>query len=70
MANSSTLATYYFTTLAEIKNAKYYKERYDKAFEDINKKQALNEVAISPDGKLMFFDENRQVQYVSVEDYK
>lgn len=56
--NTTSLANQYISVLSALKTVKYSKEQFDNAYTNANKKDALNEVAISEDGRIIVQTEN------------
>lgn len=69
-SSTSNLASKYLKAINYINLAKQNKEAYDKAYEQVDKKNALSEAAITADGRVAVKDKTNKIQLVSVEEYR
>lgn len=63
--NTGSLSTQYIKALQKIKNAKFNKEAFDKAYTELEKNGGINELAVSTSGSIMALDENGKIRSVA-----
>ena len=59
----------YYKSIALINKAKESKEAYKEAYDTINKKNGLQDIATTTDGKIVIMDKNRNIQTMTPEEY-
>ena len=65
----SDIASKYLKALSKIKTANFNKEYYDQAYKNAVEKNALDEVAITEQGKIVVSDENGELLPITVEEF-
>lgn len=66
---SGDLISDYYTNLLMLNKVNRSKEKYDKAYENISKKDGLGEYAVTSDGGVMVRDESNKIQKITPESY-
>lgn len=66
--DSSYINTLYSRVMMQLKNAKFNKDEYDKAYALTNKTGGLNEVAIE-NGMIYVYDKDQNLQSISIDEY-
>lgn len=65
------IASMYLNSMRQLNNLKYSKEAFDKARTNANNNDALNEYAVTPDGRLVAQDtSNGDIKFVSLSELK
>ena len=65
------IASMYLNSMRQLNNLKYSKEAFDKARTNANNNDALNEYAVTPDGRLVAQDtSNGNIKFVSLSELK
>lgn len=65
----SGLATTYLSNLYKLKQAKFNKEQYDETYKIAVQKGSLNEVAITTNGAILVYDQNKQLTQITPEQW-
>lgn len=67
--NLNSIATTYLKSLTKLKIAKFNKEAFDNALDRAVAKDNLNEIAITPDGKVLALNEDNEIVRFSTKDW-
>ena len=67
--DTAELANMYAQNIYRLKHANFNKKEYDKAYNEVEKNQGLNEYAINGSGKLLAYNSDQKLTGVSIKDY-
>lgn len=65
----NSIASLYAKSIVNIKTANFNKKEYDNALKIVTQNDGLNEFAINPQGKLVVYNKDKELQQISVQEY-
>lgn len=67
--DSEDLSSLYLNNLRLISNLQFSKEKYDLAETNVTNNKGLNEIAVTPDGRIVVQNSENEIEYVGLEDF-